>query len=87
MSQYILYNMRTGALKTTKTALPRPDGQMISFWKTTFGHVAGVLANGLDAFGVDEDIRGAGGGGRGHDGVAQRPWLRERGQMLYRAHV
>jgi len=46
---------------------------MISFRKTTFGHVAGVPANGLDTFGGDGDVRGAGGGGRGHDGVAQRP--------------
>lgn len=54
-------------------ALPRPDGQMISFGKTTFGHVAGVFANGLDTFGGDEDVRGASDGGRGHGGVAQRP--------------
>jgi len=47
---------------------------MIFFGKTTFGHVAGVFANGLDTFGGgDGDVRSACDGGRGHDGVAQRP--------------
>jgi len=46
---------------------------MKSFGKTTFGHVTGVFVNGLDTFDGNRNVQGAGGGDRGHDGVAQRP--------------
>lgn len=80
-TMYILYtciynrilNRRDGSTYNDKTALPRTDGQMKSFGKTTFGHVAGVFVNGLDTFGGNRNVHGAGSVGRGHDGVAQRP--------------